>query len=144
MKPLFFLLFAACILFSCRSNKQPAAKDAILSKSVSHKDSVQMLAKRFSQFMDGFWVKKEYVEDLVKTKSPLASSYKADGITALNIDMQKVAGDSVIIGSGLSNHEGGILIVKLQTGQNARALKTTLATIDDKPGDFYEMGYKVK
>jgi len=91
----------------------------------------------------GVWVKKDYIEDVSKTKSPYESSSFFSGVACMQIENTGPKSDSLNIGYSLNNHEGSDFILYFKNGQNASSLKTNLSDYDLK-GGFYELGYRIK
>ena len=143
MKKNFYTVVFFSIFLSCGSNTKSNHQDTLAHNANKIDNSAKGLLKRFGPFINGFWVKKDYVESIIKTKSPRQSYSKANGMVAIIINRDSVKGDSMTAAVGWENHEGGELVLKLKTGQMQSALKTTLVTVEDNPGDFYELGYRV-
>ena len=91
----FLIVLSSC---SSKTDKTPA-------------NSANELVQRFKPFLHGVWVQADYMDDIVKTKSPFKSSEKLTFITELVIDTSGISADSINAGIALGNHEGSNLIL---------------------------------
>ncbi|TFF38006.1 hypothetical protein [Mucilaginibacter psychrotolerans] len=132
MKKSIYLLLLPVFLFACKSNKTQPEKDSVTAAPKTH--STKALIAEFKPIIQGVWVKSDYVDKVIATKSPLAAADLATGLTAMNISTGKIAGDSIIAEGGWSNHEGGDLILKFKPGKKK-------STIQLGPGD---LGYSIQ
>ncbi|WP_259065519.1 hypothetical protein HDF24_01995 [Mucilaginibacter sp. X4EP1] len=141
MKKIYLLLVVVIVFVACKSNEHASKKDSIKTTSVV--DHSQKLIKKFKPIIQGVWVKKDYIDEIARTKSPLKAFDKAHHITTMIIEPELVKGDSLLIGVGYGNHEGGNLIVKFSPGHSASSI------LAYNPGgridsSFYELKYLIK
>jgi hypothetical protein len=99
------------------------------------------LIEKFKPFLHGTWVPVDYINDIVKTKSPLKSS-GLGLISEFSIDAAAIKEDSLHVGASFGNHEGGEFILYFQQGQTPTSLLTNLSA-DEKEPDLYELGYSI-
>jgi hypothetical protein len=116
MKNFFWVLLCFCVFISCKSNRKTPAEDP-LAKNTSTKNKTDSLIKKFTPIIQGVWVKADYVEKVIKTKSPLAASDVANWITTFYINTDQIIGDSIKFIAGYGNHEGGDVTIKFQPGK---------------------------
>jgi len=115
MKNSLYLLFIITTFLSCKSNTKKAAIDSNATNLPS--DSSQALIKKFKPVIQGVWVKADYINKVAKTKSPAEAEDEAIGITIMNINTDKIKGDSLVVNAGYGNHEGGDAIIKFKAGK---------------------------
>jgi len=72
--------------------------------------------------IQGVWVKADYVNKVSKTKSPLAASDQATGITIMYINTDNTNGDSIIVPVGSYNHDGSTLTLKFIPRENKSSI----------------------
>jgi hypothetical protein len=141
MKPILFFFAAMLLLTSCKSNKkQPAQDSAVLAKPA---DSTILLLSKFSLAINGIWVKTDYINDIVKTRSPYASREKLGGIASLYIGIGSSSKDSSMVGASLNNHEGYSFPLYFKAGKKNNSLKTGLPDFNDR-SNYYDLGYVIK
>lgn len=99
-----------------------------------------VLIEKFKPFLSGVWVTSDYIDDIVKTKSPLKSSEKLTFITEFSIDTTGISDDSIHIGAGMNNHEGSDFILYFKQGQTPTSLLTGIIDYDTE-SNSYELGY---
>ncbi|MGZ3753982.1 MAG: hypothetical protein ACXVAY_21085 [Mucilaginibacter sp.] len=115
MKNRLYLLLILSACFSCKSKSNQDTKDSTATSSINQ---TQDLIKKFKPIIQGVWVKADYVDKVIKTKSPLAASDEVGGITTMYINTDKLEGDSIIVNAGYGNHEGGSAVLKFQPGKS--------------------------
>ena len=125
------------MFIGCRSKTKSPSTDSI-SSSVSAKDQSAELIQKFKPIIQGVWVKSDYIDKVIKTKSPLKAMGEASGITTMVFNTDKISGDSLKVGVGWENHEGGELTLKFEQGLFKNSLKVYLGT--DTSGGFHEIG----
>lgn len=129
MKRLLCILAPVVLLAAC---KDKATRDAEESKE---------LAARFSPIINGAWVMTDYLTDLSKTKSALASYNKLQGVVYMDVLTSEYKGDSLYIPVSFNNHEGGGFMVYFRQGTEDNAIKTGL-TDNENSINSYELGYE--
>jgi hypothetical protein len=121
MKNILYVLLIISLLISCKSNtKQIPAKDS--TTNAQSDNQVQALIKRFKPIIQGVWVEKEYIDKIIKTRSPLASEDKVGDITTMYINTDRINGDSLIVPTG-DNHEGSQITVKFYPGKKPSSIR---------------------
>ncbi|MEI9912847.1 MAG: hypothetical protein WDO71_26315 [Bacteroidota bacterium] len=120
--------FVFTVLISCqhRADTIPAGK----------------LKKVFNPFLNGAWVKTEYIHDITKTKSPHKSSKTLNGIVSFIIDTATIRGDSMFLSSSIGNHEGMNFLLYFKQGEQPNSLLTNIHD-DANPANSFELGYLV-
>lgn len=119
-------IFLGLTLFSCQGGGQKTEE-----RKISYK-----------QIMQGNWIPNNYIEDLKKTMSPLASSNILSGYSELAIDTSQIKGDSLYVAGGWNNHEGGGFTVYFRQGQTNTSFPTNNIDYDNK-SSFTELGYEI-
>lgn len=137
MKNLIHFLLMMILCLGCKSKTSSHIQDSITVIKPSVVPN-QELIKKFAPIIQGVWVKKDYIDKVIKTLSPLASADEATGITVFYINTKNINGDTIKIAAGYGNHEGGELILRFKPGSN----KETLIIGDY--GQGYDLGYKVE
>jgi len=130
MKNSILLVFILSLLISCKSNTKSPVKDSIAV--IQSVDQTQEIIKKFGPIIQGVWVKNDYVDKVIKTKSPLAAADEATGITTMYINTDHIMGDSLNVSVGAGNYEGSEIMLKFKPGKT----KETILF-----GDF-DLGYE--
>jgi hypothetical protein len=133
MKQLFFALLAACLLASCTPKSTPTADAPISSDS---------LKTAFFAVSKGVWVSTRYIQEIVKTESPLQAAGKLEGVVAMIVP-EKSQGDSVEIQASWNNHEGYSFLIYFQPGEQPNRLVTTMRDANHA-ADIFEVGYETE
>jgi hypothetical protein len=120
MKNILYLSLITCLYFSCRSYHKLTTRDDT-STTIAFSQS-QKLIEKFKPVIQGVWVKSDYIDKVIKTKSPLAAADKANGITTMYINTEKINGDSLSVDIGTGNHEGSEMILKFKPGKNKKTI----------------------
>jgi len=141
MKNYHLILLCFYVFISCKSNSKTPVKDT-LKNSAAANHQADSLIKIFKPFIQGVWVKSDYVNDLKNTRSPFASKEKLGGVASLIINLADERTDSTHIGYSLNNHEGSDFVLYFKKGQMETSLKTGLPDYDIK-SNFYELGYSL-
>lgn len=110
MKNIFYAILIFSLLNSCKSNTKQETKDTTAAKSDTKqiKDFIQ----KFKPIIQGVWIKKNYIDEITKTKSPLAAIDEAHSMTTMYIDTEHIKGDSIMVPVGWGNHDGSQLPLK--------------------------------
>jgi hypothetical protein len=111
-----------------------------LAASCSRSADSGHIAARFAPYLQGTWVKTDYINDVAKTKSPFKSYDKLGGVVSLLIDARDIAADSLQVGFSLNDHEGTEFYLFLRPGLLSNTLPSNLKDYDN-PANFYELGY---
>jgi hypothetical protein len=115
MKNTLYIFLIAGLFLSCKSNTKQAAEN-------STADQTQSLIQKFKPIIQGVWVKKEYVDKVIKNKSPLAAADEATGITIMYINTDHIKGDSLIAPTG-DNHDGSQITIKFYPGKTPSSIR---------------------
>lgn len=129
MKRIFFALSLSVFFTACDNNTEKKGNN-----------NATDIAAGIEPMIQGTWVMTDYITDLQKTKSPLASSVKLDGLVSLDIDTRDHTGDSSSVAASFNNHEGYAFYIYFRKGKENNSLPTS-HTDDD--GSTYELGYEV-
>jgi len=114
MKIIFFAVIPLLLLASCKSNTGQTATDTAAVKPVNKTLS---LIKQYKPILSGVWVKGDYVDEVIKTKSTVQAANKVVGITIMIIDTTKMVNDSVMVRVGYDNYQAGLVPLKLRPGK---------------------------
>jgi hypothetical protein len=112
------LIYAiACILFivSCKSK-------ANTGKLKQAANQTQLLISKLQPIIQGVWVKRDYIEKVNKTQSPIQANDKVIGITTMHLNSAQIDGDSLIARVSYDNHQAGDVILKFEAGKNRSAM----------------------
>ncbi len=135
MKHLLFALVTACLLAGC-TPKSTTPADGTAVDSTAAVDSLQKVFLAVSQ---GVWVMNDYIADIEKTRSPLHSADKLEGVVAMIVNGE-VKGDSLEIPVSWTNHEGTSFMLYFRPGQQAQHWPTDLHDTE-QTGDSYAVGH---
>lgn len=132
MKQIVALILITIFFLGCSSNKTT-------NNDKNQNDSLQ---QSFVPIINGVWVLKDYINDIEKTKSPLKSADKLQGIVTLIIDGETQK-DSIEVGISWNNHEGNSFIAYFKLGNNKSSLKTNIPDYENTT-NYYELGYELE
>jgi hypothetical protein len=115
-----FIYAIACIFLvvSCKSKADKAHTDQV--KSVDNQ--TQLLINNLKPIIQGVWVKRDYIEKVIKTQSPIQANDKVIGITTMHFNSAPIDGDSLIARVSYDNHQAGDVILKFEAGKNRSAM----------------------
>jgi hypothetical protein len=117
MKKILYLFLMISGFIACKSKTKPTINDSLANNSVTKKQTEELI-KKFGPIIQGVWVKADYVNKVIKTKSPLAATDEATGITTMYINTDHIKGDSIVFIAGYFNHDSGDCIIKFHPGKN--------------------------
>lgn len=118
-RTLYLLIF--CVLsVSCGGD---ASNSSANDPAITRPDATSQLIKKLSPIYQGVWIKADYLAKIRQSKSVLAAVDKVHGITAMEINTQKLLGDSLLVRVGWDNHNPGAVMLKFQPGKSAQSLK---------------------
>ncbi len=132
MRKLTYIFLTFILLTSCSNDKTSTADNKA--------NQIDSLKEIFVPVLNGVWVLTDYINEIEKTKSPLKSSDKLNGIVALVIDAT-TKHDSIEVGASWNNHEGYNFTTYFITGQKPNSLKTNIPDYEEET-NFYELGYE--
>lgn len=121
MKKSIALLLILSVFIACKSKNSSTDKDSIINNTYSNKQSAELLQK-FKPVIQGVWVKKDYIDKVIQTKSPLAAEDLASGLTTMYIQTDSLKGDSLMVNAGWNNHEGSDLTLKFKPGKTSETI----------------------
>jgi len=101
MKRLLYCLLAVSFLFSC---KQKALKN------------------EFIPIVQGAWVKKSYIDEVLKSKSPALSAQLTTEIMVLNISTSEIKGDSLKVYVGKAAHQIADVMMYFRPGKRPHTI----------------------
>jgi len=120
MKNILYALLCIGLISSCKSNTTQTSKDSTTTTPLS--TASQAIIIKFKPIIQGVWVKADYINKVIKTKSPAEAEDEAIGITVMYINTSKIKGDSLVVNAGYGNHEGGDAILKFKPGKSPGAI----------------------
>ncbi|WP_090780937.1 hypothetical protein [Pedobacter sp. ok626] len=135
MKPIkqLLTLFTLTMLAACQTNTDTTSKPA--------ENKIIEVQPNFKSIINGSWVRRVYIDNLKKTKSPAKSENNVNSFVELYIDASKIKGDSLEIGAA-TFHEGGGFHIFLRAGIAPNSFPTNMIDYDNK-SNFYELGYSI-
>lgn len=117
MNKILFAILLLYMLASCKSGtKQPAQVSA-----ATKPDPTQSLIQNIKPIIQGVWVKQDYIQKVIQTKSPIQATDKVTGITTMHINPTQIDGDSLVVRVGYDNYQPGDVILRLRPGKNKAA-----------------------
>jgi hypothetical protein len=143
VKNTLYVLLITGLFLACKSNTKQIIKDSITTSKQAVTDPAQSVIEKFKPFIQGVWVKKDYIDDVVKTRSPYKSFKYLEHVASMQISISKSNIDSVDVGYSLNNHEGANFTLYFKKGHKLTNLKVSLPDYDVE-ANFYELGYSVK
>lgn len=120
MKNLLLLLLTIIGLTGCKNNSKTAVTDSATDDTMSVKSAG--LIRKFKPIIQGVWVKADYVNKVIQSKSPLAAADLATWITVMYINTDSLKGDSLLVHAGCGNHEGCDVMIKFQPGKTKNSI----------------------
>ena len=117
MKKIILPFLIISFFIACKSKTNSPLKDSVANNKSAIDQSAELI-KKFKPIIQGVWVKADYIDKVIKTKSPLAAQDIADYITTMYINTDHVKGDSIIVSTVIGNHEGGDAVLKFQPGKS--------------------------
>jgi len=144
--------FSRCLLpflavaLGCQSTKSEetasSAAEAPVAASSPALVQAEVLAKRFGPIIQGAWVNADYLAAVQKSRSPLQAADAVGAVSEIHINPAGRSADSLVLGAGFGNHEGGSITVYFRPGQQSTALPTNYRDYD-APGSFAELSYQL-
>jgi len=116
-----YFIYHQCTCIVQKQNKAKQSEKDASSKILTSNLSKDLI-KKFKPMIQGVWVKADYVNKVSKTKSPLAASDQATGITIMYINTDNTNGDSIIVPVGSYNHDGSTLTLKFIPRENKSSI----------------------
>jgi hypothetical protein len=139
------LLISLPLCNACQSSKSEeqaaasAAEQPVAARSPALAQA-EALAQRFGPIMAGAWVNAEYLAMVQRTRSPRQAYESTGSISEIHLNPSERVADSLVVGVGFGNHEGGSITLYLRPGQHPAALPTSYRHYD-QPGSFSELSY---
>jgi hypothetical protein len=131
-----YLLSITLFLFSCTSEQKQHVKDSL---NTSQADSIKNV---IMPIFRGVWLKKDYAESVLKSRSPFQSSNVLTGAVTLVILDSYINGDSISIGASYNQHEAGGFNLYFTKGINSKSFPTNFEYYYTKP-DYFELEYRI-
>jgi hypothetical protein len=88
------------------------------------------------QIIKGVWVKTDYIESIMQTRSPYESSEELEGLVAFLIDQSTLKGDTLNVDGSLNNHEGFNFNLFLDKITNGNSILTDISDYETKDVHF--------
>lgn|GEM_PF-6763318 len=118
MKRIIYFIVAATVITSCKRKLSPT----------------ENLIDKFKPMIQGVWNNKEEMEEMARSKRVPERDTTQHYVSVMNIETEKINGDSITIGVGFNSGEGADLVFKFQA-----APRPALVC-----GDRYELRYNVR
>lgn len=113
------VLLAGLIIFIISCQSKP---DKAITLQSSSADTTQQVIAKLKPVLQGVWIKQDYLQTIIDTKSPLLAADKAVGITTMQIDTAGIAGDSLKVAVTYDNQQYGDVPLKFKPGKNKTAM----------------------
>lgn len=110
MKNVVYSFLIICLFLSCKNSTKPVA------------NNTRDLIQKFSPSFRGVWVKKDYIDMVVKTGSPSAARNAAHDMTMMYLSADSIKGDSIMVPAILQNHYPSRLVLKFKEAKPDSAL----------------------
>nr|WP_294792607.1 hypothetical protein [uncultured Mucilaginibacter sp.] len=133
MKCLFYMLLLAIVVSSCKSKTEQEETDTTSTVTVDGAETQKLIAE-FKPIIQGVWVKKSYIDKVIKMRSPLNAFDEVEGANIMVINADSIKADSLTIGVGWNNHEGSDIVLHFKPGKRANTIKWGTD----------ELGYEIK
>jgi hypothetical protein len=137
MKKIILPVLIICLFVACKSKSKPPVGDSVAS-STSAKNQSEELMKKFKPMIQGEWLKKDYIDEITKTKSPQQAYKKVGNITEMAIDTSKIKADSILVNYNSGHHEVGDLIIKFHAGNSPNSI-TAYDPVNSIERNYYEL-----
>ncbi|WP_374949373.1 hypothetical protein [Mucilaginibacter sp.] len=112
------IVFAIIVaLASCKG--KPTAP---LSVQKSATDSTQLLIAKLKPILQGVWVKQDYIQKVIASKSPLAGLDKVIGITTIQFNIDNIEADSLQAKVSYDNQQAGGVELIFRPGKHTPAM----------------------
>ncbi|MGZ3765400.1 MAG: hypothetical protein ACXVA2_12095 [Mucilaginibacter sp.] len=122
MKNAIYFFLIVGLLLSCKSNTKHADNDSA-SAAKPGVDQTADLIQKFKPIVQGVWVKKDYIDKVVQSKSIAFADDKKNGITTMYINTDSIHGDSIVLLAGYYNHDSGNVVVKFKQGKSPSTIQ---------------------
>jgi len=118
------ILICICIFsIACSPYAENKSTVSISSPSVKKIPALDAARLKLIKIIEGGWVKKEYVDDLLLSHSPFRSFEHAGNEEEFRIDVSQIEGDTILNSKGMLNyHEGARFEVVLETEPDKKIL----------------------
>ncbi|WCT12636.1 hypothetical protein [Mucilaginibacter jinjuensis] len=124
IKPFILLVFTVFVWGSCKSKSShnTLSNTTTTSAKTAPTEEAQQLIKKFGPIINGVWVKQDYIDKVIKTKSPFEAMDLAIGLTTFKVSLDSIRGDSLVAHGGWDNHEGADMKIKFHSGKRASTI----------------------
>ncbi len=119
MKRILILLLIITAATGCSSTKDHESGDAAKNETTDNTQT-QLLIKKFKPIVHGYWIRKDYIEKIMQTRSVLAANDLVDA-AEIEINTDEIKGDSLNVPVG-DNHETGNSTLKFIPGKRPLTL----------------------
>jgi len=132
MRRLTYIFLTFFILTSCSNDKTSTVDNG--------SNQIDSLKQKFIPTLNGVWVLTDYIKAIERTKSPLKSADKLQGVVTMIIEAD-IKSDSIYVGASWNNHEGYNFSTYFIQGQKQNSLKTNIIDYDEKT-NYFELGFE--
>lgn len=129
LKNAIYTILIIVFITSCKSKSDKP----LITPEVSP-DTIQKLITKLKPILQGVWVKKDYIDKVISTRSPLLASDKVIGITTMHINSPETRGDSLPVLVTYDNKNPGGVILRFKQGKSKAGM----------PFGENELGYSIK
>jgi len=114
MKKTLILLLVITVTLGCSSTKDHEPGDAAKNTTTDNAQ-MQLLINKFKPIIQGYWIRQDYIQKIIQTKSPLAAS-RLTVAAEIEINTNEIKGDSIVCSTG-DNHDGSYATLKFIPGK---------------------------
>ena len=122
MKNIIYTFLIVSLFVSCKSNTKQVGSDST-NKIKAIANQTQVLIKKFKPIIQGVWIKRDYLEKIIQTKSVAAADDKKNGVTEMYINTDSIHSDSIVLLAGYFNHDSGDVIIRFRPGKEPSSIE---------------------
>jgi hypothetical protein len=114
MKKIITLSLTIAFLAACSSSKNSQTANASAGTTVPNGQTTALI-KKFKPIIQGYWIRKDYIQTIIQTKSPLAAERLTEA-AEVEINTDEIKSDSIVCSTG-DNHDGSYATLKFIRGK---------------------------
>lgn len=114
MKNIITLSLVIAFLSACSSGKNSQTENTSSDNVVTNNQTATLI-KEFTPIIQGYWIRKDFIQKVTETKSLLAAS-ALTGAAEVEINTSEIKGDSIVCSTG-DNHDGSYATLKFIPGK---------------------------